>query len=68
MIPVRKSLAAGLIEVVKMLDLSSQDSSDKNSTFLLEVAQSYLNDDERKVKLAFLPFLCDFVAKFSTSH
>ena len=38
MIPVRKSLAAGLIEVAKMLDLSSQDSSDKNSTFLLEVA------------------------------
>ena len=32
---VRKSLAAGLNEVVKMLDLASQDSSDKNSTFLL---------------------------------
>lgn len=38
-----------------------------NSTanFMLEVATQFMSDSESKVKLSFLPKLCDFVSLFS---
>jgi len=35
---------------------------------MLEIANHFMNDEQSKVRLAFLPKLCDFVALFSESH
>ena len=62
---VRKSLAAGLVEIAKLLDLkdSLDDSSEADRSFLVEVANHFLSDVE-EVRFKLLPNLCEFVSLF----
>ena len=60
---VRKSLAASLIEVAKLIDLKSDVAGSENHLFMVEVANHLLSDvDEVRFKL--LPHLCEFVSLF----
>jgi len=69
MVSVRQSLSAGLLEVTKLLNLNADlpDSSQLQSQ-MLEIANHFMNDSQARVRLAFLPLLCDFVALFNESH
>jgi hypothetical protein len=65
---VRQSLAAGLLEVGKMLELQ-EDLADSQQlqSFMLEVANHFMGDSD-KVRANMMPYICDFVALFSDSH
>lgn len=59
---VRKSLAAGLIEVAKLIDLKEQ-SRIEDQMFIVEVANHFLSDAE-EVRLKLLPNLCELISLF----
>ena len=60
---VRKSLAASLIEVAKLIDLKDDAPGSEDHLFMVEVANHLLSDvDEVRIKL--LPHLCEFVSLF----
>lgn len=64
---VRKSLAASLIEVAKLIDLKEEAPDSEDHLFMVEVANHLLSDvDEVRVKL--LPHLCEFVSLFPSEN
>ena len=64
---VRKSLAASLIEVAKLIDLKEDAAGSEDHLFMVEVANHLLSDvDEVRFKL--LPHLCEFVSLFPTEN
>jgi hypothetical protein len=66
MVSVRISLSAGLLEVTKLLNLGADLPDSKQlQQQMLEIANHFMNDEQSKVRLAFLPKLCDFVALFN---
>lgn len=59
LLTIRKTLAASLFEVVKLVDMKKKD----NQTFFLEVVNHFLSDiDEIKNKV--MPRLCEIVSCF----
>ena len=64
---VRKSLAASLIEVAKLIDLNEDPPDSEDHLFMVEVANHLLSDvDEVRIKL--LPHLCEFVSLFPSDN
>ena len=63
LINVRKSLAASLIEICKLIDLKSDLDENDDRTFMVEVANNLLGDAD-EIKLNLLPNLCEFVSLF----
>ena len=63
LINVRKSLAASLIEVCRLIDLKDDLDENDDRTFMVEVANNLL-DDADEIKLNLLPNLCEFVSLF----
>jgi hypothetical protein len=63
LINVRKSLAASLIEISKLIDLKEDLDENDDRTFMVEVANNLLSDAD-EIKLNLLPNLCEFVSLF----
>ena len=63
LINVRKSLAASLIEVSRLIGLKDDLDENDDRTFMVEVASQLLGDAD-EIKLNLLPNLIDFVALF----
>ena len=64
---VRKSLAASLIEVAKLINLNDDPQDSEDHLFMVEVANHLLSDvDEVRIKL--LPHLCEFVSLFPSDN
>jgi hypothetical protein len=64
---VRKSLAASLVEVCRLIELKGDLDEDDDRTFVVEVVNHLLEDDD-EVKLNLLPNLVEFVALFPEDH
>ena len=64
---VRKSLAASLIEVAKLIDLKDDPPDSADHLFMVEVANHLLSDVD-EVRLKLLPHLCEFVSLFPTDN
>lgn len=67
LINVRKSLAASLIEICKLIDLREDLDENDDRTFMVEVASNLL-DDADEIKLNLLPNLCEFVSLFPADN
>lgn len=63
LINVRKSLAASLIEICRLIGLNDDLDENDDRTFMVEVASQLLGDTD-EIKLNLLPNLIDFVALF----
>ena len=63
LINVRKSLAASLIEVCRLIGLKDDLDENDDRTFMVTVANNLL-DDADEIKLNLLPNLCEFVSLF----
>ena len=59
----RKSLAASLIEICRLIGLNDDLDENDDRTFMVEVASQLLGDTD-EIKLNLLPNLIDFVALF----
>lgn len=62
LLSVRKSLAASLVEIARLLDLKDEEAEEERS-FLVDVANNLLSDVD-EVKLNLLPNVCDFISLF----
>ena len=62
LLSVRKSLAASLVEIARLLDLKDEEAEEERS-FLVDVANNLLSDVD-EVKLNLLPNICDFISLF----
>ena len=63
LINVRKSLAASLIEICRLIGLKDDLDENDDRTFMVEVASQLLGDTD-EIKLNLLPNLIEFVALF----
>ena len=64
---VRKSLAASLIEVAKLINLNEDPPDSEDHLFMVEVANHLLSDVD-EVRIKFLPHLCEFVSLFPSDN
>jgi len=60
---VRKSLAASLFEVARLIKLNDDLDENDDRTFLVEVANHFLADS-KEIKMNLMPNLCDFIGLF----
>ena len=67
LINVRKSLAASLVEVSRLIGLDDDLDENDDRTFMVEVANHMLGEAD-EIKLNFLPNLCEFVALFPVDN
>lgn len=63
LLSVRKSIAAGLIEVAKLIDLVDEKYASENQTFLIEVINHFMTDIE-EVKAKVVGNICQLVSLF----
>ena len=63
LINVRKSLAASLVEICRLIGLKDENDENDDRTFMVEVANHLLADVD-EIKLNILPNLCEFVSLF----
>ena len=59
----RKSLAASLVEICRLIGLKDENDENDDRTFMVEVANHLLADVD-EIKLNILPNLCEFVSLF----
>ena len=59
----RRSLAASLVEICRLINLTDSLDENDDRTFMVEVANQLLEDAD-EIKLNLLPNLCEFVALF----
>ena len=67
LINVRKSLAASLVEVCRLIRLNDDLDENDDRTFMVEVANHLLADAD-EIKLNLLPNLCEFVNLFPVDN
>ena len=67
LINVRRSLAASLVEICRLIGLSDDLDENDDRTFMVEVANQLLEDAD-EIKMNLLPHLCEFVALFPPDH
>ena len=68
LINVRRSLAASLVEIARLIELKDSDlDENEDRTFMVEVANHFLAD-ANEIKLNLLPKLCDFVNLFPSDN
>lgn len=67
LINVRRSLAASLVEVCRLIGLNEGLDENDDRTFMVEVANQLLEDAD-EIKMNLLPHLCDFVALFPADN
>lgn len=67
LINVRKSLAASLVEVCRLIGLNDDLDENDDRTFMVEVANHLLADAD-EIKLNLLPHLCEFVNLFPVDN
>lgn len=67
LINVRKSLAASLIEICKLISLKDDLDENDDRTFMVEVANTFLADAD-EIKMNLLPNLCEFASLFPTDN
>ena len=67
LINVRKSLAASLVEICKLIGLKDDLDENDDRTFMVEVANTFLVDAD-EIKMNFLPNLCDFASLFPADN
>ena len=67
LINVRKSLAASLVEVSRLIGLNEDLDENDDRTFMVEVANHILGEAD-EIKLNFLPNLCDFILLFPADN
>ena len=63
LINVRKSLASSVVDVMKLIDMNSED----NQNFFTNVFTTYLNDID-DVKQKIMPKLCQIISLFPKEH
>lgn len=64
MIRIRVSLAASLVEIVKLINLKEDtEEANEDRTLMVEVANHLLSDED-EVRLKLLPNLCEFITQF----
>ena len=63
LINVRKSLAASIVEICRLIGLRDDLDENDDRTFMVEVANQFLADAD-EIKLNILPLLCEFAALF----
>ena len=63
LINVRKSLASSIVDVMKLVDMNSED----NQNFFTNVFTTYLNDID-DVKQKMMPKLCQIISLFPKEH
>ena len=67
LINVRKSLAASLVEVCRLISLNEDLDENDDRTYMVEVANQFLADTD-EIKLNLMPNLIDFVALFPADN
>ena len=67
LINVRKSLAASIVEVARLVCLSDDLDENDDRTFLVEVANHFL-EDATEIKMNIMPNLCDFIRLFPSEY
>ena len=67
LINVRKSLAASLVEICRLISLNDDLDENDDRTYMVEVANQFLADAD-EIKLNLMPNLIDFVALFPADN
>ena len=67
LITVRKSLAASLVEICRLIGLNEDLDENDDRTFMVEVANQLLGEAD-EIKLNLLPNLCEFVSLFPVDN
>ena len=67
LINVRKSLAASLVEICRLISLNEDLDENDDRTYMVEVANQFLADTD-EIKLNLMPNLIDFVALFPADN